>query len=250
MHEITKVSVARALAGEGHENKTGISLSPMRERMEENALPGAFTPSLSARQSQEMRLEPIREAPPVGTMPPPGTLTAAAKALVDKLRGERLDSLVDKMAERLAFERTGTRLYDALLAKHDAKGSFDGGPSREDLAKIRADELRHFHLLARAMEDLGADPTAVTPSADLTAVESLGIGQVLGDPRTDLAQGLHAILVAELADREGWTLLAELAAKMGHEELASKCRAAEAQEQQHLTLVRRWVQQQVLAAVP
>ena len=36
---------------------------------------------------------------------------------------------MDKIGERLAFERTGTRLYEALVSKHEAFGSFPGGPS-------------------------------------------------------------------------------------------------------------------------
>ena len=38
--------------------------------------------------------------------------------------------LMDKLGERLAFEHAGARLYEALLSKHRAYGSFDGRPER------------------------------------------------------------------------------------------------------------------------
>jgi hypothetical protein len=57
---------------------------------------------------------------------------AAAKAM----KGEKPTLLLDKLGERLAFERSGTRLYEALVSKHDAFGSFSGGPSREDLEHV------------------------------------------------------------------------------------------------------------------
>ena len=61
----------------------------------------------------------------------------------------------------------------------------------DDLETIRADEARHFRLIAEAIESLGGDPTSQTPSADLAGVESMGLVQVLNDPRTSIAQSLH-----------------------------------------------------------
>jgi len=65
--------------------------------------------------------------------------------------------------------------------------------------------------------------------------------QVLTDPRTTLDQCLNAILVAELADNDGWMLLASLADAMGHEEMAETFREALADEAMHLANVRQWV---------
>ncbi len=148
---------------------------------------------------------------------------------------------MDKLGERLAFERTGSRLYEALLAKHDVDGSFAGGPSREDLVEILSEELAHFRLLAEAIETLGGDPTELTPSANVQLVASHGIGQVLTDPTTSLAQCLEAIAMAELADNECWETLGGLAQLAANDALATQCEQALATETEHLEKVRAWI---------
>ena len=62
-------------------------------------------------------------------MPVPGNLKGAAKAAVKALKGEKAAVFLDKLGERLAFERTGVRLYEAVLAKVPAARS-SKGPSR------------------------------------------------------------------------------------------------------------------------
>jgi bacterioferritin (cytochrome b1) len=148
---------------------------------------------------------------------------------------------VDKLGERLAFERTGVRLYEAILSKFDALGSYDGGPSRPELETILADEFEHFRLLQEALKMLGADPTVMTPSADLHATLSRGAMEGVVDPRTTLAQSLEAALVVELADNDCWQHLVQLAHNAGQRELADRFGLALAEEQQHLTSVRRYV---------
>ena len=61
-----------------------------------------------------------------------------------------------------------------------------------------------------AIQSLGGDPTAQTPAADVTGVEGMGLMQVLTDPKTTVAQALHAILVAEMTDNAAWEELIEL----------------------------------------
>ena len=117
----------------------------------------------------------------------------------------------------------------------------------DQLAKTHDDEARHFELLGQAIESMGADPTAQTPCADLTGVESMGLMQALNDPRTTVVQGLHTILIAELADNAGWELLIELAQAAGQTELTEQFAAALADEQQHLEQVRTWAKQASLA---
>jgi hypothetical protein len=63
--------------------------------------------------------------------------------------------------------------------------------------------MRHFELVRCTIEMMGCDPTAQTPCADLVGVETLGLVQVLTDPRTTVAQCMNAILTAELADNAG-----------------------------------------------
>jgi rubrerythrin len=149
--------------------------------------------------------------------------------------------LMDKLGERLAFEHAGARLYEALVSKHQAYGDFAGGPGAQDLMEILSHEYQHADMLQQAISDLGGDPTAVTPSANVAANVAAGLPQVLTDPQTNLLQCLEAIMVAELTDNECWTVLSALARRAGHEELADVCRQALAHEREHLRKVRRWI---------
>jgi ferritin-like protein len=164
------------------------------------------------------------------------------KTVGKALMGEKATVLLDLMAARLAFERTGTRLYEALLTKLQAAGAHPGGPSQTDLEQIRDEELAHAALLAECLQRLGGDPTAMTPGADVTAVASEGILKVVVDARTTLTQSLEAILIAELADNDGWTMLVNLAEKMGQDEMATEFREALVEEEDHLDHVRTWLQ--------
>jgi rubrerythrin len=109
------------------------------------------------------------------------------------------------------------------------------------LQRIRAEELGHFRLLCDLVVQLGGDPTAQTPCADVTAAASMGLMQVITDPRTTLAQCLNTILTAELTDNAGWELLGELAQEAGQAGLAEPFSRALEAEQRHLSIVRHWL---------
>ena len=148
---------------------------------------------------------------------------------------------MDKLGERLAFERSGTRLYEALLAKHHIYGSFSGGPTPGDLEHVLKEEYRHFLMLQSIIEQMGGDPTAVTPAADIQGTMPQGIRMVIVDPRTTLLQSLEAILVAELADSTCWETLVELAQRAGEDDLVGSFKQAHLTELEHLQKVRTWV---------
>lgn len=148
---------------------------------------------------------------------------------------------VDKLGERLAFERTGVRIYDALIAKLEAHEELPRGPERENLQRLRDEELEHFHGLEECIFAIGGDPTALTPSADVVGMIAEGVGKVLGDPRVGLLASLEAVLVAELADNECWETLVELARIVGQDEMAERFEIFAEQEQDHLMQVRSWI---------
>jgi hypothetical protein len=186
-------------------------------------------------------LQATREFPPSS----PGSAQAIAEVRIARAResgpfGE-MATLLDRLGERLAFEHAGARLYEALLSKHQAHGSFPGGPEEQDLLDILQEEYEHGDLLQQAIKSLGGDPTVLTPAANLAATISIGLPQVLSDPRTDLRQCLEAIAVAELADNECWSALETLARQAGQDELADQCRQAIEHEREHLRDVRRWI---------
>lgn len=119
-----------------------------------------------------------------------------------------------------AFERTGTRLYDAFIAK--CRTQKPGAIEDAELVRIRNEEAKHFALVGECIEFLGGDPTAQTPCADVAGVASAGLMQVLTDPKTTVAQSLDALLIAELTDNAAWEDLIALARKLGHEDMAAQ----------------------------
>jgi hypothetical protein len=223
-------------------NRTGIATSPIDSKRTIQAAADAET--AGPLDGQALEVERVRwssDALPLGTVPPPGTVKGVIKTILEKVEGHKATVLIDKLGERLAFERTGTRLYDALLAKLEAANVHEGGPTREQLERIRDDEIRHFALVRDALLRLGADPTAITPGADVIGVAGQGWVQVLTDPRSTLSQCLVVMLSAEVADGEGWELLAALTESLGFDELAKQFRLALLEEEQHAIEVRTWV---------
>ncbi len=223
-------------------NRTGVSAAPSRfDEMKDTMGSAAETPPGDQLQMAAVQRTYIEEGEVLGNVPPPDSLTGAVTAGKEKLKGNKPTAFVDKLGERLAFERTGVRLYDALLTKFDVLGSWEGGPSRSDLAEIRDEELAHFNLVKQSMERIGVDPTAMTPSADLVGIEGSGVLKAITDPRTTLPEALHAQLIAERADVDGWSLLIDLAEQAGQSSLAGEFREAREREELHAERVKNWV---------
>jgi bacterioferritin (cytochrome b1) len=195
--------------------------------------------------ANEIRAAYISEGFPVGSLPslPYGEMADADEDEMGKA------VFLDKLSERLAFERMGTRLYDALINKCQTIDDGDESPTLDELREIRDEEHRHFLMLKDAIEGLGGDPTVQSPCADVTAVASMGIMQVLMDPRTSVTQCLNAILTAELTDNAGWEMLIDLADGLGQEELSEQFTEALDNEQQHLINVQTWLSDRVMAKV-
>jgi len=231
-------------------NRSGMAVSPLmaREMLEVTNL---TTPSArgTAADALAPRIEYARRAGPAATVPPPASLKELAKTALKALRGHKATVLADKLGERLAFERSGARLYEGILAKLDVHGTWRGGPSRAQLERIHADELKHFLMLHQTIQEMGSDPTAVTPSANVAATASAGLLTVISDPRTNLRESLEAIAIAELVDNDCWERLAALARASGMKELAARFDGALQDEQQHLTWVRRWLAAALASAV-
>lgn len=226
-------------------NRTGVQMSPLDTTSMQSAQPTLATPVPPGDESAlaEMRSRYITEADGLGSVPVPGTIHGAITTGVSMLTGNKPQLLLDKLGERLAFERTGTRLYDALIGKFTALQDDSTSMTLADLQKIRDDELRHFRMMASAIETIGGDPTSQTPCADVVGVESQGLMQVLTDPRTTMAQSLHAILVAEMTDNIGWEQLIALAEDQGQMSLITDFSVALDEERAHLQQVQGWYEE-------
>jgi rubrerythrin len=230
-------------------NRTGIKASPMLSKKSIEGADAGTPREMTSTDSFElhsMRVKYSTSSPPVGSMPRPATVKQAAKTVAKAVKGKHANVFVDQLGARLAFERTGTRIYEALLVKLEAASEQHAGPSREDLVHIRDEELAHAGMLVECFEQLGADATAVTPAADIQAVASSGIVQVVSDPHTTLTQALEAVLSAELTDVASWQLLADMAARLGHEDMQDRFLRAVEEEEQHLVKVRGWLSEALM----
>jgi ferritin-like protein len=201
-----------------------------------------FPPSSSGDGStiHRVRAEYLKLVEPIGSMPVPISAKGVPETPRGK-KGQQMLAFMDRLGERLAFERSGTRLYEAFLSK---TVNADGRGGAVDVQKVQhflEEEHEHFRLLVQCVEKLDGDPTAVTPAANIAAVQSIGLVQVMTDPRTTVDQCLCAILTAELADRDGWELLVALAHGLGHKDIAKEFEQALHEESEHLTFVREWV---------
>jgi rubrerythrin len=229
-------------------NRTGVQMSPFDTSQMTSATPPAMMPATPGDDTMiaETRRAYIAEAEPVGSVPVPGTVTGAIATGTQMLAGNDTSLLLDKLGERLAFERAGTRLYDALITKFEALQDNSTSMTLADLRRIRQDEARHFAIVAEAIIFAGGDPTAQTPCADLAGVEAIGLMQAVTDPRTTIAQSLHAILVAELADNAGWEMLIALAEDQGQGSMITDFSVALDEERTHLSRVQRWLEEATL----
>lgn len=228
-------------------NRTGVQIAPlmaqkMSDAQDDVPLDGA------PRRDSDVRLAYAKEAEPLGSVPLPGSAQRTARSAAAPTQGKRPPLLIDKLGERLAFERGGVRLYEALMVKCRAAGSPLDKVDVQRIAAFRDEEAEHFEIVAEALRTLGADPTAQTPSADLVGVESQGLVQAMNDPRTNLLQALHVMLDAELLDNAGWELLIELAQSAGHGPLADAFQIALNQESHHLSHLRSLVGRLTLEA--
>jgi bacterioferritin (cytochrome b1) len=219
-------------------NRTGMQTSP---ELAEELMEGTSSSTPSSEGGGEVIAENragyISEGFPLGSMP---LMSFAEEADADEDQAA-MAVLLDKLSERLAFERMGVRLYETLLNKCQTLGESTPGPALEDVQRIGSEELEHFLMLNATITELGGDPTVESPSADVAGVASMGIMQVLTDPRSSVPQCLQALLTAELTDNAGWELLIELASNLGYDDMQQKFETALAHEEEHLQNVRDWL---------
>jgi rubrerythrin len=228
-------------------NRTGLQASPQQSKeMNDFVLPVAAT-TADASALTEVRLLYIREADPLGSIPRPATAKRAVKTAAEPVKGERPQVFIDKLAERLAYERGGTRLYDAVIAKFMAHEGELESASLQEVVEIRDEEASHAALIRTCIEQLGADPTAQTPSADLVGVATAGFLQAAADPRTTLAQTLQVALAAELVDVSSWEMLISMAEHLGQDGMAERFRHALERETEHVAKVRSWCERLTFA---
>jgi ferritin-like metal-binding protein YciE len=223
-------------------NRTGADISPEDTK---EMVQGAEQYSPKARDGNaalaEIEGQYIHEAVSVGSMPAPSTMKGNVKTLTNKLAGRNPEVLLNKLGERLAFERSGVRLYECFIRKCEALNGGSIAPLPiDELLEIRDEEEQHFLMLQECIETLGADPTAQTPDADVSGVAASGLMKVLTDPRTSISQCLQALLTIELTDNAAWELLITLSEDMKLDEMTALFEQALNEEVSHLERVQEW----------
>lgn len=225
-------------------NRTGIEMSPVDAQRMQSPGPKLAVEDES-RDTVGENYRTVRQSYAIdnglGSVPVPATMKGMVKSGVQIVTGKRPQVFIDKLGERLAFERGGVRLYDTLLGKCEAWPDTVSEDTLAELRRFRDEEAQHLLLVKKAIEQMGADPTAQTPCADLIGVESAGLVQAMNDPRTNVLQSLHVILDAELLDNAGWEMLVELARSVGQDGIAQDFQTARHQEAVHLVRIRTLV---------
>lgn len=147
------------------------------------------------------------------------------------------ERLIDLLAERLEFEREGTKLYDNILGKLRASKDEAAHRLLPTLQEHRNEEEEHAEWLRAQIEALGGSAGAKSDLVDLVHREAKGIEAIVeGD---DVVQHLlHALLATELLDNAGWDLLVELADEANDIEALRDFEHRKTEEDEHLVFVR------------
>jgi bacterioferritin (cytochrome b1) len=159
-----------------------------------------------------------------------------------KLAEKNVGRVINLLNERLAFERAGVKLYDAILERMRSSGDPQIQRMVEQMQEHREDEKRHEEWLEEQIRALGGDAHTPSEKSILVQAESQGIEHVIQrDPL--LPHDFHALLVAELADNAGWDLLVQLADEVGDRDAKKEFKKRLHEEEEHLLFVRKAVEQ-------
>src|SRR5215212_9257796 len=143
---MTKSGAKQVMTG----NRTGMQTSPeLAEELMEGASSSTPSSEGGAEDIAESRGEYIAEGFPIGSMP---MIPVSEEGEADEEEAG-MAVFLDKLSERLAFERMGTRLYEALLNKCEMLGETTPGPTLEDIEHIGREELEHFLLINTAITE-------------------------------------------------------------------------------------------------
>jgi len=158
-----------------------------------------------------------------------------------KLAERNVGRAIDLLNERLAFERTGVRLYDRMLLRMRLAENGEVQRMVDRMQRYRDQEREHEEWLEDQIRALGGDDHVPTEKSVLVLAETQGIERVVHrDPRLD--HDFHALLTAELADTAGWDLLVRMAEHFGDREAQREFRQRLREEQEHVLFVRKVVE--------
>jgi rubrerythrin len=150
--------------------------------------------------------------------------------------------LLNKLSERVTFERTGTKLYEALVKKYQEAKDKKSLPELIKLERFYHQEAKHSDIVNDVMTQVGGEMPAITPPYDLSASLSMGWLELINDPRSTFLQALEIVLQAELLNHAGWELLIELAERKEMPKIATQFQECLDEKDVHIEAVKQWVQ--------
>jgi len=158
-----------------------------------------------------------------------------------KLAEKNVGRVIDLLNERLAFERTGVRLYDKMILRMRLLEDAQVERMIPKMQRYRDEEKEHEEWLEDQIRELRGDDHLPTEKSVLVLAETQGIERVIArDPR--LPHDFHALLAAELADTAGWDILVRLADAFGDRVASKEFKQRLREEREHLSFVRRTVE--------
>src|SRR5690606_20865482 len=157
-------------------NKTGIDMSPVHSKKMIEGSERVFTSNGDGKTALNLfEQHYIENADPLGSVPLPGTVKGMMKSAMKTVTGHHPQVFINKLGERLAYERSGVRIYEQLINKCEYavdKAMIDCQVPHDLLYGFRGQEADPFVLVTGCLKTLGADPAAQTPDADASDVAS------------------------------------------------------------------------------
>ncbi len=167
---------------------------------------------------------------------------------MEKLATKNREKVIDMLCERLAFERSGVKLYDEIVRKMRASQDPQIEKMLDPMQEHRDQEKEHEEWLEAQIRSLGGDDRATTDLSRLVTRESKGIEEVV-QKDAEIPHLFHALLAAELVDNAGWDLLVQLADEADDDEAKRQFKKRLHEEEEHLILMRRAMERLALKEV-
>ena len=159
-----------------------------------------------------------------------------------KLSEHNRARVVDLLCERLAFERSGVRLYDRIIAAMQGSSDSELNAMQSTMEEHRAEEKEHEEWLEAQIRTLGGNLEVECDGAMMANSEAAGIQQIAANESADLRHLLHALLAAEAVDNAGWELLLELAEDVDDRAARREFGRRLHHEREHLAFVRHMME--------
>lgn len=153
--------------------------------------------------------------------------------------GRELKLLLEKLGEKLAYDRAFCRLYESFLKKRSTsflRNIRVKGLELKTFERHVAMKAAHYEILQDAFLNLGGDPEAIVPSEDLSTIAKLGIVSIFVDPRANMRSILHSVRIVELTGKSTTLYLTRLAYAAGLDDLAMDLEQAVEENEESLSL--------------